>query len=73
MWDRHNSSALRSLGEREQKWSRWVDTGSSSVSARVLARDKRTIQLSVFASLRRLNEDIIYGCVGRVKRMKDEC
>lgn len=71
MWHGHNSSALRSLWEREQKWARQVDSGSPLVKARVLARDKRHIQLSVFASLTSLNEELIYTGVGRVKGTKE--
>lgn len=62
-WDGHNSSALR----RRKNWAglHW--------GVRGLAGDKRPTELNVCASLRRLNERLLYRERGRVKRTKERC
>lgn len=75
VWDGHSSSALRSLCEERAEVGKAGEAGSVSPmeSVRVRAGDKRPIQLSVFASQRRLNDELLCRGMGRVKGTKGGC
>lgn len=58
---------------RREKWAGQAGSVSSGVPIRVLAGNKRPTQLSMLASLRRLNEGPLFRGMGRLKGTEEGC